>query len=242
MDVQKVRERQASGTEGWSLGLAGAAVKLGEVARPCGVWAAPRISLGSGHSLPNESHASVTDVLTDAALLALRGRDAELFSTVYQAFAGQVLGYLTAKGVSDPEAVTQDVFLAVLPRVETITGGVSGLRTFVFSVAHARMVDDHRRQSRAPEHHEFEPERDTRQSSSAEAEAMDRVAPGEVMALLDLLREDQREVLTLRIVAGLTVDQAAEIMGKSQGAVKQLQRRALNALREHSVVKEYVAP
>ncbi|MGM7776191.1 RNA polymerase sigma factor [Arthrobacter sp. KNU-44] len=184
----------------------------------------------------------MTDALTDAALLALRGREAELFSAVYQAFAGQVLGYLTAKGVSDPEAVTQDVFLAVLPRVETITGGVSGLRTFVFSVAHARMVDDHRRQSRAPEHHEFEPERDTRQSSSAEAEAMNRVAPGEVMALLDFLGEDQREVLTLRIVAGLTVDQAAEIMGKSQGAVKQLQRRALNALREHSVVKEYVAP
>lgn len=242
MDVQKVRERQASGTEGWFLGLVGAAVKLGEVVRPCGVWAAPRISLESGHLLPNESHASVTDALTDAALLALRGREAELFSAVYQAFAGQVLGYLTAKGVSDPEAVTQDVFLAVLPRVETIAGGVSGLRTFVFSVAHARMVDDHRRQSRAPEHHEFEPERDTRQSSSAEAEAMDRVAPGEVMALLDILREDQREVLTLRIVAGLTVDQAAEIMGKSQGAVKQLQRRALNALREQSVVKEYVAP
>ncbi|GAB2728789.1 hypothetical protein GCM10027038_28890 [Arthrobacter bambusae] len=242
MDVQNVLERQASATEGWPLGIAGAAVKLGGVARPCGVWAAPRISLGSGRSLLNESHASVTDALTDAALLALRGREVELFSAVYQAFAGQVLGYLTAKGVSDPEAVTQDVFLAVVPRVDTITGGVSGLRTFVFSVAHARMVDDHRRQSRAPEHHEFEPERDTRQSSSAESEAMDRVAPGEVLALLDLLREDQREVLTLRIVAGLTVDQAAEIMGKSQGAVKQLQRRALNALREHSVVKEYVAP
>lgn len=238
----KVQERQASGTQGRSLGFIGAADKLGEVVRPCGVSAATRTSLESGHLFPNESHTSVTDVLTDAALRALQGREAELFSAVYRAFAGQVLGYLTVKGVSDPEAVTQDVFLAVLPRVETITGGVGGLRTFVFSVAHARMVDDHRRQSRAPEQHEFEPERDTRQSSSAEAEAMDRVAPREVLDLLDLLREDQREVLSLRIVAGLTVDQAAEIMGKSQGAVKQLQRRALDALREHSVVKEYVAP
>ncbi|WP_028265694.1 RNA polymerase sigma factor [Arthrobacter sp. MA-N2] len=184
----------------------------------------------------------MTDALTDAALRDLQGREAELFTAVYQAFAGQVLGYLTAKGASDPEAVTQEVFLAVLPRLETITGGVSGLRTFVFSVAHARMVDDHRRQSRAPELREFEPERDPRQSNSAEAEAMDRVAYGEVGALLDLLREDQREVLSLRIVAGLTVDHVAEIMGKSQGAVKQLQRRALNTLREHSVVKEYIAP
>lgn len=184
----------------------------------------------------------MTDALTDEALQALQGNDAELFSAVYQAYAGQVLGYLSAKGVHDPEAVTQDVFLAVLPRIHTISGGVKGLRTFVFSVAHARMVDDHRRQGRAPEHREFEAELDTREVLSAEAEAMDRVAPGEVLALLEFLAEEQREVLSLRIVAGLTVDQIAEIMGKSQGAVKQLQRRALNALREHSAVKEYVAP
>ncbi|WP_090824560.1 MULTISPECIES: RNA polymerase sigma factor [unclassified Arthrobacter] len=183
----------------------------------------------------------MTDALTDEALSALKGNNAELFSAVYQAYAGQVLGYLTAKGVSDPEAVTQDVFLAVLPRLDDLSGGVSGLRTFIFSVAHARMVDEHRKHSRAPEHHEFEPERDTRESSSAEAEAMMRLAPLEVMALLDHLGDDQREVLTLRIVAGLTVEQVAEIMGKTAGAVKQLQRRALITLREHSAVKEYVS-
>jgi RNA polymerase sigma-70 factor (ECF subfamily) len=60
--------------------------------------------------------------------------------------------------------------------------------------------------------------------------------------LLDHLGGDQREVLALRIVAGLTVEQVADIMGKSAGAVKQLQRRALITLREHSVVKEYVSP
>ncbi|WP_120521076.1 RNA polymerase sigma factor [Arthrobacter celericrescens] len=184
----------------------------------------------------------MTDALTDEALQALQGNDAELFSAVYQAFAGQVFGYLSAKGVQDPEALTQDVFLAVLPRIDAISGGVKGLRTFVFSVAHARMVDDHRRQVRSPEHQEFEAERDTREVLSAEAEAMDRVAPGEVLALLGFLPEEQREVLSLRIIAGLTVEQVAEIMGKSQGAVKQLQRRALNTLREHSAVKEYVAP
>jgi RNA polymerase sigma factor (sigma-70 family) len=63
-----------------------------------------------------------------------------------------------------------------------------------------------------------------------------------VLKLLDMLGEDQKEVLTLRIIAGITVDQVAEIMGKSAGAVKQLQRRALDRLREHSVVKEFVAP
>ncbi|MEV7604000.1 sigma-70 family RNA polymerase sigma factor [Paenarthrobacter sp. NPDC089322] len=183
----------------------------------------------------------MTDALTDEALLALKGNNAELFSAVYQAYAGPVLGYLTAKGVSDPEAVTQDVFLAVLPRIDDLSGGTAGLRTFVFSVAHARMVDEHRKQSRAPEHHEYEPERDTRETGSAESEAMGLLAPREVMKLLDCLSDEQREVLALRIVAGLTVEQVAGIMGKTAGAVKQLQRRALITLREHSVVKEYVS-
>ncbi|MEV7661492.1 sigma-70 family RNA polymerase sigma factor [Paenarthrobacter sp. NPDC089316] len=184
----------------------------------------------------------MTDALTDEALQALQGNNAELFSVVYQSYAGQVLGYLTAKGVADPEATTQDVFLAVLPRLDAISGGVNGLRTFIFSVAHARMVDEHRKESRAPDQHEFEPERDGRESSSAETEAMLRLAPYEVMGLLENLGDEQREVLTLRIVAGLTVDQVAGIMGKSAGAVKQLQRRAVIALREHSAVKEYVSP
>jgi RNA polymerase sigma factor (sigma-70 family) len=190
----------------------------------------------------NESHTFVTEVLTDDALRALKGRDGELFNLVYRSYASQVLGYLTARGVEDPEATMQDVFLAVLPRIDTISGGAGGLRTFLFSVAHARMVDDHRRQSRTPPKQPFEPEFDRRESASAEAAAMLLVAPGEVLALLDILGEDQKEVLTLRIIADLTVEQVAEIMGKSAGAVKQLQRRALDRLREHSAVKDYVAP
>lgn len=183
----------------------------------------------------------MTDVLTDDVLRA-GARDPELFSLVYRTYASQVLGYLTARGVEDPEAVMQEVFLAVLPRLETVSGGVPGLRTFLFSVAHARMVDDHRRQSRTPVKLPFDAELDLREESSAEAEALQHVSPAEVLGLLQkVLQDDQREVLTLRIIGGLTVDQVAAVMGKSSGAVKQLQRRALSRLREESAVKEYVA-
>ena len=183
----------------------------------------------------------MTDALTDDVLRA-RARDPELFSIVYRTYAPQVLGYLTARGVEDPEAVMQEVFLAVLPRLQTVTGGVAGLRTFVFSVAHARMVDDHRRQQRTPIKLLFEPELDGREESSAEAEVLQRISPQEVADLLNELPDEQREVLSLRLVAGLTVDQVAAVMGTSAGAVKQLQRRALIRLREQSAVKEYVAP
>ncbi|MCO4256003.1 RNA polymerase sigma factor [Pseudarthrobacter cellobiosi] len=183
----------------------------------------------------------MTDALTDDVMRA-RARDPELFSIVYRTYAPQVLGYLTARGVEDPEAAMQEVFLTVLPRLQRVTGGVAGLRTFVFSVAHARMVDDHRRQQRTPIKLPFEPELDGREESSAEAEVLQRISPQEVADLLNELPDEQREVLSLRLVAGLTVDQVAAVMGKSAGAVKQLQRRALIRLREQSAVKEYVAP
>jgi RNA polymerase sigma factor (sigma-70 family) len=183
----------------------------------------------------------VTDALADEAL-----RDAPagttVFSVVYRTYASQVLGYLTARGVEDPEAAMQEVFLSVLPRLDSVHGGTAGLRTFIFSVAHARMVDDHRRQSRTPARLPFEPELDQREDSSAETEALERISPQEVLGLLDALPQDQREVLALRLVAGLTVEQAADAMGKSEGAVKQLQRRALLKLRELAEVKEYLKP
>jgi len=49
--------------------------------------------------------------------------------------------------------------------------------------------------------------------------------------MLDQLTEDQREVILLRVVADLSVADAAEILGKQPGAIKTLQRRALASLR-----------
>jgi len=183
----------------------------------------------------------VTDAQTDEAPdQPVSGTAA--FSLVYRTYASQVLGYLTARGVEDPEAAMQEVFLSVLPRLDTVHGGEAGLKTFIFSVAHARMVDDHRRQSRTPVKLSFEPELDQREDTSAEKEALQRISPREVLGLLDGLPQDQREVLSLRLVGGLSIEQTAEAMDKSAGAVKQLQRRALLKLRELKAVKEYLTP
>jgi RNA polymerase sigma-70 factor, ECF subfamily len=53
----------------------------------------------------------------------------------------------------------------------------------------------------------------------------------QVHALLDQLSEDQREVVLLRIVGDLSLEQTATALGKRVGAVKALQHRALAALR-----------
>ncbi|WP_115788998.1 RNA polymerase sigma factor [Arthrobacter silvisoli] len=155
-----------------------------------------------------------------------------LFTAAYNSFSGQVLGYLRARGVNDPEAVTQDVFLALYPKIPALHGGLQGAKSLLFSIAHARLVDHYRKREREPAFSPFEPGLDERRTPSAEAQAFGHGDGLGVTELLDGLRDDHREVLALRVVADLSLEETAAIMGKTQGAVKQLQRRALLALRE----------
>ena len=66
-----------------------------------------------------------------------------------------------------------------------------------------------------------------------EGEALDRLATDDLRRALEVLTEDQRDVLSLRVIGNLTLEETAEVMGKQVGAVKALQRRGLIALREH---------
>lgn len=176
-----------------------------------------------------------TDIDENAA-----GTDpAAFFAVAYRSFAGPVLGYLKARGVDDPEAVTQDVFMAFYPMVEDLTGGLHGAKSLLFSIAHARLVDHYRRVDRRPRLSPYDPQDDQRTSPSAEDQAVE--LDGGASALLEGLSREHQEVLALRVVADLSIEQVAGIMGKSTGAIKQLQRRALQNLKEQTLAKQALA-
>jgi RNA polymerase sigma-70 factor (ECF subfamily) len=105
------------------------------------------------------------------------------------------------------------------------------LRTFVFSVAHARYVDEYRRRTRRPPEAPYVVELDDRLAPSAESAALAADGLGKLSEALDQLNDEQRSVITLRVLGDLSLEQTAEVLGKSVGAVKQLQRRGLLALR-----------
>jgi RNA polymerase sigma-70 factor (ECF subfamily) len=151
---------------------------------------------------------------------------------LHEALAPRVLGYLRSRGAAEPEDLTSEVFLAVLPRLNTVQGGVEGLTALLFSVAHARLVDDLRRRSRRGPTVPYEPERDARLTASAEDDALAAAGTARVERLLAALAPDQRDVLSLRLIGDLTVEQIAATLGKTTGAVKQLQRRGLDQLRK----------
>ncbi|SEK41765.1 RNA polymerase sigma-70 factor, ECF subfamily [Blastococcus sp. DSM 46786] len=168
--------------------------------------------------------------LEDAFLAAQAGRPWAL-RAVYEELAPRVHGYLRSRGAAEPDDLTSEVFLTVYSKLATVTGGASGLRTLAFSVAHARLVDDLRRQAVRGAGVPYEDWQDRRTSASSEDEAVERISTEEVRALLAVLPDDQRDVLLLRVVGDLSVEQAAQAMGRSTGAVKQLQRRGLLTLR-----------
>jgi RNA polymerase sigma-70 factor (ECF subfamily) len=176
-----------------------------------------------------------TDISDDAAVTD----PAALFAAAYRSFAGPVLGYLRARGVDDPEAVTQDVFMAFYPMVADLTGGLQGAKSLLFSIAHARLVDHYRRVERRPRLSPYDPQDDHRTTPSAEEQAVD--LDGGASALLEGLSREHQEVLALRVVADLSIEQVAGIMGKSAGAIKQLQRRALQNLKAQTLAKQPLA-
>lgn len=153
-------------------------------------------------------------------------------TTLWVEYAPAVMAFVRARGSAEPDDLTSEVFLAVFDTLPSFTGGEPEFRSYVFSIAYRRLVDELRRRSRRGTHDEWIADNDPRSTPSAETEALDRMADSAALKLLDDLPADQRSVMVLRIVADLTIEQIAEVVGKREGAVKALQRRALENLRK----------
>jgi RNA polymerase sigma-70 factor (ECF subfamily) len=181
----------------------------------------------------------VDSLSEDDVAAAVRGEPQALHK-IYRELAPAVLGFLRVRGSEDPEGLMQDVFVAVLPRLCRLEGGLSGLRTLAFSVAHARLVDEFRRRGRRPRVTAYEPTLDSRSAPSPEQEVLSKIDLARLVRLLAEVDENMRLAVTLRIVGQLSLEETAAVMGKSVGAIKQLQRRGLQALRSRLEAEDAV--
>lgn len=167
----------------------------------------------------------------ETVLLAAQAGARWASTDLWNEYAPAVAAFLRSRGSREPDDLTSEVFLAVFDRLGTFSGGEAEFRAFVFTIAFRRLTDELRRRSRRGEHEEWQQELDDRRAPSAEHEAFARIADDSTRALLEGLSPDQRDVMVLRIVGDLTIEQVAEVLGKRPGAVKALQRRALERLR-----------
>lgn len=169
----------------------------------------------------------------DSVLLAAQHGAPWALERLYLCLSPAVVGYLRVQGAADPDDLTNEVFLGVLRGVASFRGDEDRFRSWVFTIAHSRLTDERRRAGRRPQMVDGAREVDLdRVGGDAETEALDHLAAVRVEALCEQLVPDQRDVLLLRLMAGLTIEAIAEALGKSEGAVKALQRRGLANLRK----------
>ena len=171
----------------------------------------------------------------EQVLAAARHGAGWAFSRLYEELAPSVAGYVRAQGAGDPDDVTSEVFLAAFSGLSSFAGNEAQFRSWVFTIAHRRVIDDRRARTRRPPPQSLDvgekgPYRGP-VAGSAEDHAVDAMGMQRIRDVLDRLAPDQRDVIALRVVADLSVEQVAAMLGKQPGAVKALQRRGLASLR-----------
>jgi RNA polymerase sigma factor (sigma-70 family) len=138
--------------------------------------------------------------------------------------------FLRGGGPPPPHATANEVLVRIFRNVDRFEGARPQFRAWVFKIARNVLVDEHRRRAARPDTVPTRP--DVLLDTATVDDELDRVDERErVEAMLHCLTDEQREVLLLRVVAGLSVDETARAMGRRPGAVRSLQHRALERLR-----------
>lgn len=153
------------------------------------------------------------------------------WTRVYRDLAPSVLGYLRARGAGEPDDLTGEVFLQVVRDLRGFKGGEREFRAWVFAIAHHRLIDDVRHRGRRPVEPAAEVADWQTPAEDAEEEVLRAFATERVRRIIEQLPPEQRDVLLLRVLGGLTVSEVAKAVGKSAGAVKALQRRGLAGIK-----------
>ena len=173
----------------------------------------------------------MTAAAFDEVLAAARLGQPWALSWLFRTYAGPVAGYVRARSPAEPDDLVSEIFAAALTSLARFSGGEADFRGWLFTIAQRRVVDDLRRRSRRVETTAYEPDLDDRVVDSAEDRSLDALGAQWARSVIERLAPDQREVLLLRVLGDLTVEQVATALGKSPGAVKALQRRGLASAR-----------
>ena len=173
-----------------------------------------------------------TGLVFDDVLAAAQAGAAWAFEVLYRDLSPVVTGYLRLHGAAEPDDLASETFLGVFTGLAAFHGDDAALRSWVFTIAHRRLVDDWRRRSRRPQLTDDAGDLTLHAGGDVEDDALVRIGTADVHRMCAELPDDQRSVLLLRVLADLTVEQVAQVMGRSVGAVKALQRRGLRTLRE----------
>ena len=173
----------------------------------------------------------------DAAVAEAVGGRRDALREVVEIIRPIVVRYIRARigsaersGLSADD-VAQEVCLAAIQALPRYQDQGRPFLAFVYGIASHKVADAHRAAARnRSEPTEVVPERYSLEAGP-EQMALQSDSAARMNQLLSVLPEKQREILTLRIVVGLSAEETAEAVGSTPGAVRVAQHRALARLK-----------
>ena len=170
----------------------------------------------------------------DALVEGVQRGDRDAIAAVYLELGPALRGFLLRRVPHGEVAddLVEQTFVELIEGGHRISGDGRALRAWLYRAARNNLIDWRKRAERRSDHELTERELAGREAAepTAEEQVVAGMVDPEVLAALAQLTSEQREVIELRLVAGLSVAEVAAIMGRSVGAVKQLQHRGIRRL------------
>ncbi|MFC1901268.1 sigma-70 family RNA polymerase sigma factor [Chloroflexota bacterium] len=163
-------------------------------------------------------------------------KDQRAFTELYEAYFDKIYRYVVIK-ISDrmeAEDLTQQVFLKALESISSFKWKGVPFSAWLYRIAHNQVIDYYRRQEKRP--NTLQDDAVVVSDNNPQQTAERNLDIEQVMSATRQLTEAQREVISLRFSGGMSTNEVASIMGKSQGAIKALQHSAIVALRKTLLV------
>ena len=139
--------------------------------------------------------------------------------------------HLSVGNRHDAEDLTTLTFLKMLEAIGRFRWKTAPFSAWLFRIAH-NLAMDHFRATKRWQPEEEVPEPEGSEESSAEEAALESIGRRSMLELIENLSHEQKQVLTLKFVFNFSNGEAATILGKTEGAVKSLQHRALASLQK----------
>ena len=159
---------------------------------------------------------------------------AAAFSALYEHYYDSIFRYVSFRtgSVADAEDITAEVFVRMIESIHRFKWKGYPFSSWLFRIAHNLVVDFYRKKGRRKTVSlENAPPIMETVVFDADARMDIELTMGEVRRAMECLTDLQREAITLRFAAGLSVAETARAMGKKDNAVKALQHAGLKKLR-----------
>ena len=169
-----------------------------------------------------------TEEADEQLLIEAAQKNPSRFAELYEANFERVYAYVASRVRNRDEAedVTADVFHKALANLQRFKWRGAPFAAWLYRIAANAIVD---RASRTAREREVPAPDDDPPVQDAELEQAERRA--RLFRLVRSLPKDQHRVIELRFAGEMSIREIAEVMGRTEGAVKQLQFRALETLR-----------